>query len=547
MFKKLFNNGLKVLSAKQTNVFSAAAFIFAAFLLSAFLGLVRTRILASFFGASRDLDIYFAAFRIPDILYQLLVMGALSSSFIPVFTKLLVDKNIEESNNFASICINISFLVFLVFDFLVLIFAESLCRVLTPGFSADNINLMASLTRIMVSAQIFFIIGNYLTGILQSFSHFLFPALASTFYNVGIILGTLLLTPKIGIYGPTFGVLLGTFLFFIIQVPISWKMGFRYRLNFNYKNPHFQKMFRIMIPRTLSLGVTQIEFSSDLFISSFLQAGRYTIFNYGIVLMSLPIRLFAASIGQASLPTLSSLFSENKIKEFSDILKTSIRQIFFFVIPMTVLIVVLRVPFVRIAFGAKIFSWDATVLTGQVLAALSLGILGQSATQILLRAFYAVKNTKTPLYLSLISVFANVVCSLFFVFILKFNIVGLALSTSFSSFLLAILLYIYLVKNKIFINSHDMYRDATKMILSGLIMAVLTYLPMKILDRLVFDTTRTIGLIVLTGTVSLWGGFIYFLCAWIFNIEELKIFVAFLLRGGSWRKNLEKAPEIVGN
>ncbi len=92
-----------------------------------------------------------------------------------------------------------------------------------------------------------------------------------------------------------------------------------------------------------------------------------------------------------------------------------------------------------------------------------------------------------------------------------------------------------------------MYRDATKMILSGLIMAVLTYLPMKILDRLVFDTTRTIGLIILTGTVSLWGGFIYFLCAWIFNIEELKIFVAFLLRGGSWRKNLEKAPEIVAN
>lgn len=353
MFKKFFNTGLKALSAKQTNVFSAAAFIFAAFLLSAFLGLIRTRILSSYFGATRNLDIYFAAFRIPDILYQLLVMGALSSAFIPVFTKLLVSGSREEANEFASICINLSFLAFFIFDVVVLFFSEKLCRLFTPGFDEKDIITMAALTRIMVSAQIFFIIGNYLTGILQSFSHFLFPALASTFYNVGIIIGTLLLAPHFGIYGPTIGVVIGTFLFFLIQVPTAIKMGYRYKVNFNFRNEHFIKMFHMMVPRTLAIGVTQIELSSDLFISSFLAAGRYTIFNYGIILMSLPIRLFAASIGQASLPTLSALFSEENSVEFSKILKSSIRQIFFFVVPMTVLIVVLRVPFVRLAFGAK--------------------------------------------------------------------------------------------------------------------------------------------------------------------------------------------------
>lgn len=547
MFKKLFNNSIKVLSAKQTNIFSAASFIFAAFLLSAFLGLIRTRILASFFGASRDLDIYFAAFRIPDILYQVLVMGALSSAFIPVFTKLVVEGKGDESNTFASICINLSFAIFLIFDIFVLIFSEKLCTFFTPGFSAKDIAEMAALTRIMVSAQIFFIIGNYLTGVLQSFSHFLFPALASTFYNVGIILGTLLLAPTLGIYGPTLGVLLGTFLFFIIQVPMAIKMGYRYKFAFDYKNSHFRKMFHVMIPRTLSIGVTQIEMSSDLFVSSFLAAGRYTIFNYGIILMSLPIRLFAASIGQASLPTLSALFSEGKMSEFSKILKTSIRQIFFFVIPMTVLIVVLRIPFVRIAFGAKIFTWEATVLTGKTLAALSLGILGQSATQILLRAFYAAKNTKVPLVLSLVAVFFNVVASLLFVFVGRFDVIGLALSTSVSSFVLSILLYVYLINKKIFIESHDIYREITKVLFAGIIMALLTYIPMRILDKMVFDTTRTVNLVILTGVVSLWGGFVYLAAAWILNIEELKIFFALLSKIGQWRKNIRGTSEIVTN
>jgi len=478
-------------------------------------------------------------------------MGALSSAFIPVFTKLISggegkgEGKMEEANDFVNICINISFLIFLIFDIIVFLSSRELCSFIAGGFDKASIEKMAYLTRIMVSAQIFFVIGNYLTGILQSFNHFLFPALASVFYNFGIIIGTLLFSSRFGILGPTIGVAIGTFLFFIVQVPMAWKMGYRYKLNFNFKNPHFVKMFHIMVPRTLSIGVSQIEFSSDLLISSFLVAGRYSIFNYGLILMSLPIRLFAASIGQASLPILSLLYSKDQKNEFSEILKTSIKQIFFLVIPMTVLIVVLRIPFVRIAFGARIFSWDATVLTGKTLAALSLGILGQSATQILLRAYYATKNTKTPLILSLIAVSINVVFSLLFVFIFHFDVVGLALSTSISSFILAFLLYFYLVKFKILIHKNDMIREMTKMLIAGTIMSALTYLPMKLLDQLVFDTTRTINLVLLTGIVSLWGGIVYFVSAKLLNIEEFKIFVAFVSKFKNAKNNIKPQAEIV--
>ncbi len=547
MFKSLFKKGFKILTIKQTNIFSAAAFIFTAVAISAVLGLIRTRLLSAYFGASRLLDIYYAAFRIPDILFQLLVMGALSAAFIPIFTGLVSQKEQEKAFEFSNICINLGALVFLVFDLVIFFFSEPISRILAPGFSNADILKMAVLTRIMVSAQIFFIIGNFFTGILQSFNHFFLPALAPVFYNIGIIMGIIFLAPFLGIYGPALGVALGTFLFFLIQLPLVLKIGYRYQPNFNYHDKNFLEGLHLMIPRTVSLGISQIEYTSDLMIASLLSAGKYTIFNFAMILMSLPVRLFGLSIGQASLPALSALFSQNKIAEFSFILKSSIKQIFFFVVPLTVLITVLRIPFVRLAFGASAFSWNATVITGRTLAMLSLGIVGQSATQILMRAFYAAKNTKTPLYLSLVSVFLNVIFSIFFVFVVQFDVVGLALSTSISSIALAVFLYISLINKKIFINHHDLYRDMTRIILAGIIMAVLTYVPMKILDKLVFDTTRTINLLLLTGVVSFWGIFIYLLSAWYFNVEELKIFLSLLSKIGNWRKNLELTNEVINN
>lgn len=545
MLKRFFKNSWRLISVRQTNIFSAAAFIFVAVLLSAALGLIRTRLLSAYFGASRSLDIYYAAFRIPDFLFQLLVMGALSAAFIPIFTGLTSEEKKDQAFDFANIAINFGAIVFLVFNIIVFIFANEICRLLAPGFSVADISKMATLTRIMVSAQIFFIVGNFITGILQSFNHFFLPAIAPVFYNVGIILGILFLSPSIGIYGPTIGVVLGTFLFFLIQLPLALKIGYRYKPIFDYKNKYFMQATRLMIPRTISLGVSQVEFTSDLMIASLLAAGRYTIFNFALILMGLPIRLFGASIGQASLPTLSAMFSQNNLIEFSEVLKTSLKQIFFFVIPLTVLIAVLRVPFVRLAFGAQAFSWDATVLTGKTLALLSLGILGQSATQILMRAFYAAKNTKSPLYLSLIGVFVNVAFSVLFVLVLHFDVLGLALSTSISSITLAVLLYLLLIKEKIFVKSHDLYRDITKIVLAGIIMAVFTYVPMKILDKLVFDTARTINLLMLTFSVSVWGLFTYGIICFLLHVSELNVFFGLISKIGNWKKNLKDSTEIM--
>lgn len=547
MFKRFFQSSWRLVSVRQKNIFSAAAFIFVAVLFSAVLGLIRTRLLSAYFGASRSLDIYYAAFRIPDFLFQLLVMGALSAAFIPVFTSLTSDGKKLHAFEFANIAINFGAVVFLIFNVIVFFFSVEICRLLAPGFSNSDVLKMATLTKIMVSAQIFFIIGNFITGILQSYNHFFLPAVAPIFYNIGIIIGVLFLSPSIGIFGPALGVVIGTFLFLIVQLPLVFKIGYKYAPVFDFRNKHLIEAAKLMIPRTISLGVSQIEFTADLMIASLLVAGRYTIFNFALILMGLPIRLFGASIGQASLPTMSQLFFQKNFNEFSEILKTSLKQIFFFVIPLTVLIAVLRVPFVRLAFGASAFSWDSTVLTGKTLALLSLGILGQSATQILMRAYYAAKNTKSPLFLSLTSVLVNVSLSVFFVLILHFDVLGLALSTSISSVFLAILLHVFLVKKRIFLNSHDLYRDVTKIIFAGIIMAILTYVPMKILDRFVFDTARTINLLILTISVSVWGVLTYGFICYKFKVAELKIFLGFITKIGNWKKSLEEQTEIMVN
>lgn len=547
MFKKLFNNGIKLLTNRQTNILSAATFIFLAVFLSAVLGLVRTRLLSSFFGAGRELDVYYAAFRIPDMLFQLLVMGALSSAFIPVFTGLVVEKNEQEAFKLTNICFNASLAIFLLFNLLVLVFSMPVSKMLAPGFSQADLVLMASLTRIMVSAQIFFIAGNFLTGVLQSFNHFFLPALAPVAYNLGIILGTVLLTPNFGIYGPTLGVAAGTILFFLIQLPLVLRLGYVYKPTLDFKNKNFLETLRLTIPRTLSLGVSQIEYTADLIIASLLTAGRYTIFNFALILMSVPIRLFGLSIGQASLPVLSGLFAQNKKEEFSAVLKSSIKQIFFFVIPITVLITVLRVPFVRLAFGARAFDWNSTIITGKTLGILSLGILGQSATQILIRAFYAVKNTKTPLFLSMVAVFLNVIFSIFFVFVSKLDVLGLAMSTAVSSLVLAMLLYVSLVKKRILLASYEIYREMAKIVLAGIMMAVLTYVPMKILDKLVLDTTHTINLLILTVLLSIWGISTYIISCLYLNLQEARVVFAFVSKLGNWRKNLEKSEEIVAS
>ena len=291
MVKNFLKNSSAILMLRQTNILSAAFVIMVTVALSAFLGLVRDRLLAGGFGASRTLDIYLAAFRLPDIIFQLLVMGALSAAFIPVFTEYINKDDEKTAWHIASSVINIGLVIFCILSLLVILFAPTLAFIIAPGFKKDELQILANLTRIMMFFQVFFIIGNFFTGILHSYQRFLIPAIAPIFYNTGIIIGIIFLTPSMGIYGPTWGVAIGTVLFFLIRLPFINKIGIKYSLVFDLRHKGVREIGKLMIPRVINLGISQIDISIDLILSSLMLGGQYTIFNFAASLYMLQIVL----------------------------------------------------------------------------------------------------------------------------------------------------------------------------------------------------------------------------------------------------------------
>jgi len=205
----------------QKGILSAAGVLMAAVFFSRILGLLRDRFLAGAFfnpATSWQLDVYFAAFRLPDMIFQLLVVGALSAAFIPVFSQYLFTKK-AEAWHIASSVITAGLVLFFLLASVLAIFSLPLSRLIAPSFSTAQLQLMSNLTRVLIIAQVFFLVSNFLTGILQSHHYFLVPALAPIAYNLGIIFGIVFLSPVFGIYGPALGVIIGAFLHFLVQVP----------------------------------------------------------------------------------------------------------------------------------------------------------------------------------------------------------------------------------------------------------------------------------------------------------------------------------------
>lgn len=530
MVKFLAKKAQLIFRKQQTTILSAALVIMATVAASRILGLIRDRMLAARFTAD-ELGIYFAAFRLPNLLFELLVMGALSTAFIPVISGLLAKKEDKEAFHVASSVINIGLIIFAVIALLLYVFSKQVAELIAPGFNQDQIAQLVIFTRIMILGQVApLLIGNFLTGILQSYRLFLIPALAPVVYNVGIIGAILFLTPTLGLYAPVWGVVIGAVLFLVIQIPLVYSLGYRYQIAADYKNRDVRIVGKLMLPRTFGLAVSQIDTTVDLILSTLLGARNVTIFNFAQHLQLVPIGLIGVPIATASLPSLSTSSAKGNKEDFMKLLVSAFHQILFLVAPASVLLIVLRIPIVRLVFGAERFDWPATVLTGKTLAAFSLSLFAQSLIHLLTRAFFAMHDSKTPVVIGIISIVANTILSILFITTLKYPVWGLGLSASISSILNALLLLILLI-NKIgnfeFVN---FFIPVIKMSIATIITGISLYVPMKLLDQLIFDTTRTINLILLTGIASIIGLVVYLLISWVLELEQVALFLVFAKR-----------------
>lgn len=523
---KALSAAQQFLFRKQKTILSAAFLIMGLSLASRILGLVRDRLLAAYFGSGPDLAAYLAAFRLPDFIFQVLIFGTITVSFIPIFTDLSQKQEAKKLWRTVSNIINIAFLFFVAISLICFIFVEPLVALIAPGLVADPAQhaTLVNLTRVMIISQIFLAVSSFFTGILQSSQRFLIPALAPVFYNLGIILGAVLLSNNLGIYGPAIGVVLGAIMHFLIQVPAIYASGFNYQFVLNFKEPSLVKLLRLGLPRSVGMFASQINETVDIALASIISAKSVVAFNFASHLYVVPIGLFGATIAQAALPALSLEYAKNNIEAFKKTILTSMHQMLFLVVPAAICLIVLRIPLVRLIFGASEFDWPATVLTGRTLATLSFGIAAQSVLLLIVRAFYAFHDTVTPLKIGLISVGTNIVLSLIFVKILILPVWALGLSGSISAIINLTLLIIFLDRKVGKFSRHELLLPAFKIFTAGFFMALSLYIPIKLLDQLIFDTTKTVNLIILTGISTAAGFTVYLFLTHVLRVEEIRLF-----------------------
>lgn len=508
------------------------------------LGLIRDRLLAHVFSPD-TIDIFWAAFRLPDLIFQIAILGALSVAFIPVFTEYFESKGKEDAFELARSILNIALTVFVLLSFLIYIFAQPLIsNFIAPGFAPEKSAQVVSLTRIIIFGQVILIFGAFFIGILQSFQRFIIPALAPVFYNLGIILGIVVFSKSLGVAGAAVGVIIGAILHALIQLPLIWSIGFRFKFPSKFLHPGVREIVRLMSMRTVGLAAEQINETVGLALASLVSVGSVTYLTFAQHLQVVPIGLFGATLAQAALPVLSSEKARGKIEEFKITLLTTMHQILFLALPAAAILIVIRIPVVRLIFGASQFDWRATVLTGSTLAYLSIGLAAQAVSLLLVRGFYALKDTRTPVLVSLVVVIINIVLSVYFITVLKLEVWSIGAAYSISTILSATLLFWALHFKVGRFDLKAVLIPFLKMVMATIIMGVALYVPIKLLDQVIFDTTRTINLLILTGLSSAFALSVYVVLVWFLRVRELQTYADLMTRVAKFQTKL-KSKEII--
>lgn len=447
----------------------AASLVMAAFVLSRVLGLGREIIIGNEFGTSRELDAYLAAFRIPDTIFQLIAGGALGSAFIPVFTSCLARDREGEAWRLASSIMNTVLAVLTACAVFAALLAPWLVRhVVVPGFSPAQQSLTVHLMRYMLIAPVVFGLSGVVMGILNSYRHFLLPALAPAVYNLSIIAGAALLAPSVGVYGLVIGVVAGSFLHLGVQLPQLVRQGLAYRPVIDVHDPGVREVGRLMLPRMLGLATVQVNFLVNTLLASMLAEGSLAALNYAWMLMLLPQGIFAMGIATAAFPTFSDLAARGRIDDLRATLSDTLGLILFLSIPSAVALIVLGEPLTRLLLERGRFDPSSTQSVAWALQFYALGLVAHSALEVLTRAFYSLHDTRTPVVIGAGAMVLNVILSLLLVGPLLHG--GLALANSLATVLETAVLVILIHGRLGHIEGRVLLRSAAKTTLAAAVM-----------------------------------------------------------------------------
>jgi len=535
------------LESQQASILSAAFIIFIANIASAGFGLIKNRVISAYYvnpDYGNLLDAYWVAFRLPEFVYQLIILGTLSAAFVPIFTK-MHQKDDEEAYSLTRQVMLILLMLFLAGGLIIFLFAPQFIQLLTgPEFTLAQMEMAVSMTRIMLLAQFFFAVSGFFSAMLQSLKRFILPAFSPIFYNIGIILSIVFFSEELGLYAAAWGTVLGAAMHMLIQVPLIKKVGFNLFGSLDWSKKRLKEVLLLAGPRTATIGIEQMSGFAITFFATAIGGISLTLITFAQSLMTLPIRFFGVSIGQASLPFLSA--SQDDITGFRRMVFRSLRQITFFAAPGAVMLLVLRVALTRLAFGVGEFPWRATLVTAEALGILALSIPAQAATHLLVRAFYALNNTVIPFLSSLFYFIINILFGWYFVIQLDLGVKGLAIALTLASVSEVIVVFILLLHRIGLESIWSLISSLLRIAMAAFLMSITLFVLQRLFDLYVFETSLVWELIKLTLVVGTAGTAVYLGFCWLLKIEELTILKQIYKKLASqWTKSVSSTPEFV--
>ncbi|MCX6734078.1 MAG: murein biosynthesis integral membrane protein MurJ [Candidatus Peregrinibacteria bacterium] len=488
-------------------------------LLSRVLGVVRDHLFASRFGALHgggifDLDAYYAAFRIPDLLFQILIIGAVSTAFVPIFSDYLHTDQKEKAWKFLDTTLTGIGLLMLIVSTITLILSPWIIPLLVPGFSPEKIHLTTQLTQIMLLSPICFGLSSIFQGVENSAKKYTYFALAPIAYNLSIILGTLFFSANYGVYAVAIGVSIGSLFHASIQLPAIFELGYRYRPNFNFRSPDVKYFIRLAIPRIFSTGVNQFNLVINTLIASTFITGSIAAFNFAFNMQSVALGLIGISISIVAFGIFAHQMATGDHDGMRTTLSEKIEQIILFTLPATLGLIALRTEIVTTLLGAGNFTGQDITLTANLLAIFAISLLAQNLIPLLGRYFFAQKNTRTPVKISITGLTVDTLLSLYLGITLHYQITGVVTAFTIACY---VQLFLYLLRIRSdFTTTHLLHlKKQLQIIFASIIMLFSVLLTKATLETMLIPG-RLRSIIILVGC-SIIGYLIY-----LFTLKLLK-------------------------
>ena len=506
---------IKFFNSKQGPIGEAALVLGIFSLLSQILGLIRDRMLVNSIGSGPILDVYYAAFRIPDFLY----ISVASLASVTVLLPFLVDRIDDKNNDKARIFLNSIFTVYMVFmliaSIVIAILMPYIAPLVAPGFNNEQLVLLIKISRIMLLSPIFIGLSNMLGTVTQLFRNFFVFSLSPVFYNLGILFGVVYLYPKLGVTGLAFGVVIGALLHLSIQIPVIISHGFFPLFTSKISWTEIYKVVRTSFPRTVALSCTSLVFIVLISLASLLVPGSISLFTFSYNLQSVPVGIIGISYSVAAFPVLVKSFSNKDMDAFVKQIVSTARSIIFWSLPIIALLAVLRAQIVRVVLGSQRFSWSDTRLTAAAVALFIVSLVTQSLVLLLVRSYYASGNTKKPLLISVFSSIMIIIFAFLFLFIFEnypyilsnlesllrvqhvsgTKLLALPLAYSIGSFLNFILLWIYFKKDFLPYHSSELFQSFLQSTVASIVMGTTSYVMLGILDN-ILDINTGYGILL---------------------------------------------------